>query len=141
MRYTHSFLVFCSQRFFSFCLFNIQAGKQQELLYTKKVISDQQTIGSDRKGHLSETVRTLHTPICSQENSPTYSPLFLNGGCRLLLIIVFRTKPTLGKMSHYYYRGNRHPIKMSYLLVILQVNKHIPEIHQEKRCNRGCSIV
>lgn len=36
-------------------------------------------------------------------------------------------------MSHYYYRGNRHPIKMSYLLVVLQVNKHIPEIHQEKK--------
>lgn len=51
----------------------------------------------------------------------------------MLLTIVFRTKPSLEKMSHYYYRGNRHPIKMSYLLVVLQVNKHIPEIHQEKK--------
>lgn len=51
----------------------------------------------------------------------------------MLLIIVFRTKPSFGKMSHYYYRGNRHPIKKSYLLVVLQVNKHIHEIQQEKK--------
>lgn len=49
----------------------------------------------------------------------------------MLVMIVFRAQPSLGKVSHYYYHGNRCPIKMSCLPVVL-FNKQMPEIHQEK---------
>lgn len=86
---------------------------------------------SDGEKHLDATLRILLSRLFLGEQT-TYSPSFLNGSCRMLLIIVFRTKPSLGKMSHSYYCGNRCSIKMSYLSVALLFCKHIPEIHQEK---------
>jgi hypothetical protein len=52
-------------------------------------------------------------------------------------LLLLEQKASLGKKSEHYYRGNRHTLRMSYLLVVLLGNKHIPETLQEGRLMKG----
>lgn len=74
------------------------------------------------------------TPICCKESNPSFSPLFLNGSCRILLILGFRIRSFPGKdVTALLLRQYTH-FEMSYLLDVLLVSKHSLKPTKKKAC-------